>query len=648
MPTSLVNSRSLTLRALSLTDAIDGSNAAPGSMAVLQNLIPAPHTRDLWIPRPATTPMADFSGNPALWGTFVWNAGIWGETAGFTTPGPIELLFVAGSRVYGMIGTGRFAGKSEPFIFDTVAGVFIPVAGVTNANTPATQPTTGDWTPPRADQVGAYVLVAHPGFAATGAAFGWFDMTGFTNNTLTGTTHNGANGIDTLSTNPLVLGLRPGLTISGTNIPANTTIVSLTATTITISNNMTGTTAGVTLTTAGGTFAAPLWAAGNTAGFSLINIATDVAQFADSACYAVNTVSPPSAAVVFSDAGDPLIITNAGSNQGITFLNALPVTALKGLPLSNVTGGIIQALMAFQGDAQIQQLTGTPILKNLQVNTLSDTVGTQAPNSIANTPLGMMFVAPDGLRIITPAGQITEAIGEGGGGITTPFIYAQNPSRIAAAYNEDVYRVSVKTLLFSPGQLNVSVATMEYWFHIGLKKWSGPHTFPAALIQGLQAPHGFVMATTGINAKLWNSPSLPSTTTDYTENGTQMTFRWLPSLLPDNETMSMNSMLETTITVAIPQQQNVTATATDQVGAVIGAAQLSGPPTSPSLWGGFTWGAANWGAGPVPFRQYQVFWSSPLLFKQMQLGFAGDCAAGLVIGNLRMRWEELGYVLPAA
>jgi hypothetical protein len=615
------NARPVTFRARGVSDTIDGTNAAAGMMTALSNLIPLPQTQDNWGPRAASTQLTAF--------------------AGFSTPARGEALFASGTRLYGFIQSARFAGHSEPFIYDTLAAAFITIAGVTAGNTPVSTANTGDWTPPTVDQIGAYVLFTHPGFTLPNA-FGWLDMTGFTSATLTGNTHTSTT-LDTLSTNVLLAGWQPGMTISSSagDIPAGTRIVSIAAggLSLVLSAAASGSNAGATLTVAGGTFAAPLWAAGNTNINPLAAVATAVAQYAGSACFAVNTVSPPSAAVVFSDAGNPLSQTNI--SQTVTFRNTLPVTALKGLPLNTLTGGIIQSLIAFQGAAAVQQLTGTPILNTLFVNTLNDATGTLAPNSVVSTPTGLLFAAPDGIRRIDFNANISPAIGRRGQGISTPFIFAVNPSRMAAAYNESVYRISVVN-----GAV-VGTPTQEWWFHLDDNRWSGPHTFPATIIAATQIPHGFALFASGINAKLWSSSSQAATSATFVENGVQMTYDWQTSLLPDNQQMSENSLGETAIAIAIPAQQTAQFDFTNERGVVLGQVQLRGPPNPAALWGTAVWGLAVWGAGATYYQQQRLPWPAPIVFKQGQLSIIGNCAAGLQIGNVYMKYEPLGYMLLA-
>jgi hypothetical protein len=84
-------------------------------------------------------------------------------------------MFTVGNLIYGMVASQINPGFDEPFCYDTVANAFITVSGVTGANVPATQPTTGDWTPPTMAAVGIYVIVTHPGFSGANF-FGFFNV----------------------------------------------------------------------------------------------------------------------------------------------------------------------------------------------------------------------------------------------------------------------------------------------------------------------------------------------------------------------------------------------------------------------------------------------------------------------------------------
>lgn len=148
------------------SDTLDASTAPDGAMALLQNLIPDPTTKNLWQARPAATQIVNFAGT-AFSGGF---------SSGFGSdlfPGAtfISCLKVFGTRAIGMVSTTRFAGKDEPFIFDFATGNYVIISGVTNANTPNSPATSGAWNPPSLDLIGSKVIVSHPGFNGAGNGF---------------------------------------------------------------------------------------------------------------------------------------------------------------------------------------------------------------------------------------------------------------------------------------------------------------------------------------------------------------------------------------------------------------------------------------------------------------------------------------------
>lgn len=583
-------------------------------MASLSNLVPNPSTNETWIPRPAAVALTTFPG--------------------FASPSFQSAWKVIGNLGYGMIASGRNAGKDEPFVYNLLTNTFLTVTGITAANTPTSPATTGAWVPPILEVIGSRIVVTHPGFAggAGGFFFGWFDISGFSDATKTGTTHT-STLIDTLSANVLQAGWNVGMTISGINIPANTTIVSIASNglSLVMSAAATDAVALKALTVAGGTAASPQWNAGNTNGNGLSAVPVAVAQMAGRAYYAVGS------GVVLSDSGNATQVTNA--TQVLTFNNGVNVTALGALPLSSpITGGIIQSIIAFQDVTALQSITGDPTTTNLAVNIIKAGTGTLAPLSITNTNFGLTFVSPEGLRIVGFDARVSDPIGDHGTGITIPFIYAVTPSRIGSAANADVLRISVQNN-FAAGQ-----PQQEWWYDITRKSWSGPHTFPASLIDSWGAT--FAMTGAGINATIWQSDVNPSTTSVYTENGTALAWVYQTSLLPDTDQMEMNAIIETNLAANFPTNTAVTVTVSDEQ-SVLDTVSMSGSGTPPTVWGAFVWGAATWLGGSGIFRQRAVQWHLPIVFKQGSMRFTGNSSAGLVMGNLYIRYQILGYTLQA-
>jgi len=658
----LRNATALTFRPKGVTDAVDATDAAAGSLSAGADLIPSMHTRNVWVPRPAAYQLS-------------------------ATPVTGELLKTIGSKVYGFTPSSRFIGHSEPFALDEATQLPIPIAGITEANTPITAPVMGDWTPPTFAAVGAYLLFTHPGFHLPNA-FGWLDQTGFTD-TATGTTGfghvsgfwgfmgwgsgiwgspsaGGGNVIANLSKNVLLAGWRPGLLITDSSgvIPVDTRIDAISADglSILLTKSAVGSVVGDTLTVFGGTPAFPLWSAGNTNQNPLPAVPTAVSQFNGRAFFAVGSATP------YSDALDPLQRTNA--NQVLTYDNGLDVTAFGTIPFQTTAGGIIQSLLAFQGDAAIQQITGDQATGNLAKNLLSE-IGTLAPNAIVSTPEGVVFIAPDGLRVVNQTGVVSPPIGANGDGVALPFVNAIFPSRMCAAYNEDVVRISATYNDSLGGSVISQEVSAEFWYHIKLKAWSCPHSFPAALIASLDGPrtrHGHITFPLDPNAKgLWFSNTRPMIDSAYTENGRSLRWLFKTSLLPDNEQMFMNGMNETTVMISLPVGVAADVAFVNETGTLLDSVKIAGFNPQSGFWGAMLWGSGRWGGNAVPaglwgtmiwgqsvwgagvggatLAQRLIPWDRELVFKQGQFLISGPSSPQIAIGNLYMRYQITGYTL---
>lgn len=148
-----------THRPRGVSDTLDDGLSRPGAMRTLTDLIFDPSTPFTFQPRPACTLETAFTG--------------------FTTPGVVSAAYSVGTMIYGLVASGLNAGHDQPFAFNTLTGLFVTVSGtVSAATTPATQSSSGDWTPPKMDLMGPILAVTHPGFPGGGGAyFGWFDIT---------------------------------------------------------------------------------------------------------------------------------------------------------------------------------------------------------------------------------------------------------------------------------------------------------------------------------------------------------------------------------------------------------------------------------------------------------------------------------------
>lgn len=624
----------LTFRAAGLSDTRDGGNVFPGAMAMLQNLVPDPSTPHVFVCRPAAQVLSDFTS--------------------FTGATNVTAMQVVNNRVYGMVSSSRFAGKDEPFCYDLATNAFIAFVGVTSANVPTTQSTAGDWTPPKVAAITTgRIVVTHPGFPGTGSAFfGCIDVSSFTASF--SCTTNSTTAL-TSATNMLTSGVQPGHVITKADVPAGTTIVSIASNGLSavMSAAATGSTASTT-TFAGGTAAAPRWAAINTTPNPLPSVPISAAQFNGRAWYAVAN------SVVFSDSLIPAQVTNA--SQALILGDGQPVTALVGLPFdSPISGGVIQALVAFKGAAPFYQITGDSSSSTLAANQVNGSVGTLAPNTLAATPLGIAFVATDGLRLLGLNGNVTDPVGDYGKGVSVPFLNPINPSRMCAAFNQNVLRITVQNSVAS-GQ-----PYQEYWYDFDQKVWSGPHTSTCNLIvPNYGATYGFICTLVSAPSTMFSSSTEPTGAASFYENGTALSWTWKTSLLPDNEQGAMNAVIDTYIAMALGYTQQINVTAFNEDGYSLDTLTVTGkapqtsyygfgtygggnynaaPSAGQSSWGSFNWGAAPWGASSSTFKQYRLPWSQPLVFKQMFLQATGLSTSSVAIGNVYAKYQILGYSL---
>ncbi len=379
---------------------------------------------------------------------------------------------------------------------------------------------------------------------------------------------------------------------------------------------------------------APTWAAGNLTGaITLTTPPTACGQFNQRAYYLIN---PPTGqpSIVFSDVLVPRNCTNA--NQVLTLGDNLKLTAAIGLPLSSATqGGVIQSLLVFKGDSKIHQITGDAAASTLTTNELNVATGTKSPLSIASTPKGIAFVAPDGLRIIDFQARVSDPIGINGGGVSVPFISALVPTRTVAAYGANVYRVTVQNGA-APG-----TPTEEYWFDFADQRWTGPHTLLFSHIVAVGVT--FVGQPNDRSGFLVQSDTVQSPTSTFVELGSQLAFHWQPAMLPDTDRMCENSMVETTIFLALNPGDNYTVTAEDQNGSAFDTLIVTAAGTA-TLWGGFQWGQAVWGGVQLGIAPQQLPWHYPIVFRRLTISVSGSSSLAFRIGNMHLRYEELGYL----
>jgi hypothetical protein len=330
--------------------------------------------------------------------------------------------------------------------------------------------------------------------------------------------------------------------------------------------------------------------------------------------------------IPFSDSGFPCRRSNQPNVQALTTNDGVSVTMIAPIELTSpLVGGIVEGLIAFQGEAQMRQITGDPSTNNLAMNLLPVATGTLAPLSVIPCSLGTAFISPQGLRFVRPDGSVTDPIGVDGQGVTHPFQYAKFPSRICAEANVAVLRITVQHGS-DPGE-----PFQEFWFDLSRKTWSGPHSFPARLIQHWRST--FVMAPLAVNASMWRSNSVGphyngGSPSDFVENGQQLSWVAETVLLPDNEALSMNAVVESNLMCAVAITNPIQVTAFSERRAIINIPL----PLTPA-------------ASNTNLTQRLIAWTRPLIFKQMSVRMTGLSGSDVRLGNLYMRYQILGYNL---
>lgn len=381
---------------------------------------------------------------------------------------------------------------------------------------------------------------------------------------------------------------------------------------------------------------APAWHGGNCSGANFMSFTVPpiaVAQFNNRAYFIHNLVQQP--AVIISDQLNPLTNSAGAFVPVLTFGDSVPLTALAGLPLNTTIGGIIQSLMVVKDSRNIYQVTGDPTLtaNPLVINTLNVPTGTLAPAALVPTPQGLAFVSPDGLRFIDFTARIGNIVGQDGKGISIPFSHSNVPSRMIAASNGEVLRISTQNA-FLP-----NTPYQEWWFDYGRQIFTGPHTSAMTSLSPYKGT--FIGVLQGVNAALWQSDYQQNNTSTYVENGSQLSCNYFTSFLPDTDQMTNNSMIMATLDLALAAgQASVVVNAYDQNGVVIDSVLISPSGTAP-LWGQVNWGSFIWGGTQNPLVPRIIPWDIPVCFVKLQIGLTVPAVSGFKVGTLHLRYKVL-------
>lgn len=373
----------------------------------------------------------------------------------------------------------------------------------------------------------------------------------------------------------------------------------------------------------------PVWTAGNTTGVPLPFVPTFVANYNGRAVFSVRE------AAYFTD----FLTLVVQASRVVTFFDNVPITAMKGLGLNNELGGIVQALIVFKAASAYQvrgDFDNTPA--DLTRNAMNFAVGCTSPLGLVDTPIGIGEIAPDGLRIIDLNANFSDPVGSAGDGVNVPFLNALVPSRIVAACNASILRVSVQNggIAGTPNQ--------EYWYHIGRNPriWTGPHTFAPSLIE----PYGTKFITAPINDQgaLYMSEGVPSTTTTYEENGVDLTWQMSTVMFSDYGAQGVYNFNEMTVNMALDPAMvqwaayviNPNLVQYDNVNNLV-------PNTAP-IWDAAIWDADLWDGvaqGLVPRR---IEWTKDITTSRAQIVITGGSAGGVIVGEIKYLQGSYQYV----
>jgi len=377
--------------------------------------------------------------------------------------------------------------------------------------------------------------------------------------------------------------------------------------------------------------ASPAWSSANTATNLLPTVPTWVANLNNRAYFACANVA------YYSDVLNPTTITNA--SQSLTLGDPSNIVCMSGLPVQTTSAGVVQALLVFK-EFQIWQVTGDAASTSspLALNYLSLNVGTSAHRSVVQTPFGTNFMAIDGPYIVNPLGTVQPLTKEPGAtdqDVQAPFIYATQPSRVAAGYSGGIYRICVDTFLAS------AAITADYWFDLSKRRWNGPHTFPSDCLA--QVGNYFVLSHRTKGAVLYKSQLVQDSTSVFTDAGTPITFALQSSTLPKDATMTEKQVVESTIELSSSGAAvNYAITAINGNNTILSAVNVS-VTGGGSVWGAFFWGAGLWSSNVNIPNVYTIPWTKTLVFQKLALQVSGTAQNNIAIGSFFARYQDTGY-----
>lgn len=379
--------------------------------------------------------------------------------------------------------------------------------------------------------------------------------------------------------------------------------------------------------------AAPAWSSSNTATHALPSVPTFVANLNNRAYYVCGNV------VYYSDVLVPLTMTNA--SQSLTIGDTSAITALSGLPVQTTSAGVVSALIVFKA-FQIWQITGdAAVTGSLSLNYISLTVGCSSPGTVVQTPIGTIFIGIDGAYVVSPLGQVsplTKDISKSTQDVQQPFQNIVNPTRAVASFSGPIYRVCLDTVL------NGTTQTVDYWFDITRRRWTGPHTFPYDTI--CQIGNYFVIASRNVGAMLFLSQYRPSSNSVYSDNGVPVTVVLESSSFPKTSNINEKQVVESTIELSsVAQSLQYIFNALSDQRVLLNQTLISISGNIGTWGGGGLWGGGGQWAPTfnIP-ATYTIPWAAPIVFKKLAIQITAQSNSNLSIGTFFAKYQDCGYI----
>jgi len=224
---------------------------------------------------------------------------------------------------------------------------------------------------------------------------------------------------------------------------------------------------------------------------------------------------------------------------------------------------------------------------------------------------------------------VSDPIGVRGMGIVLPFANAVTPSRMNAAYNENIYRI---TLIWQPPPILQNIygaaqRTDEFWYHLDVEKFSGPHTCLFDQLEPQQLGNTFIGGLSASPGSLWRSDPVQLSTSIYTENGVALIFTLRTVLQPDEAPMFASSLVESSVFASMGAATQWLASAIDDQGVTKDQQYI-------------------WQGPNVTQSQLPIYWINPVVFRQMALQIVGNCEPQSLIGVINLHYQTLRYQLP--